>query len=207
MNEFTIFFIILYAIVTPLAAMLWPKRKLVLWVWAIPVIIVYPLLWQRPGIASVIVGMLTLLIFIRALDANALFAEKARNRYALYCHWLLPNISELRDADPVAKRTKRMVRGCLFILAAIGLMYLGKQIELWRTFPYLDDLMMAAELSLGFVGMMEVITVFCMTLGIQFSMVDGFPADFIFAPSLRAFWSKWWNRVTSDVLNRGIFLP
>ncbi|MCW9005874.1 MAG: MBOAT family protein [Gammaproteobacteria bacterium] len=67
--------------------------------------------------------------------------------------------------------------------------------------------MMIFELSSGFVGMVEIITVICMSLGLQFFIVDSFAANFALPPSLRAFWTKWWNRPTSGVLTRGIFMP
>lgn len=207
MNGLIIFLVILYVVVTPLAAVLWPNRKFVLWVWAIPAVIVYPLLWQWPGVGAVVVGMGTLLIYLRALDAHASFAGNESDRYALYCHWLLPHNSEHKDIEPIDKRQIRFVRGCLFVLFAMGLLTLGKQLELWRTYPYLDDLIMALELGFGFVGTIEIITVVCMSLGVQFFLVDSFSADFALAPSLREFWTKWWNRPTSGVLNRGIFLP
>ena len=202
-----VFLITLYVVITPLAAILWPNRKLVLFVWAIPAIIVYPLLWQWPGFIAVVIGMGTLLIYLRVLDAHASFSGDERQRYALYCHWLLPHGSEIKLADPLNKRLFRFVRGVLFVLAALAMLSLGAQLELWREYPYLDDLMMAFELGFGFVGVIEIITVVFMTLGIQHFLVDSFSANFVLAPSLRDFWTKWWNRPTSGVLNRGIFLP
>lgn len=207
MTGLIIFLTTLYLIITPLAAILWPNRKLVLFVWAIPAIIVYPLLWQWPGFMAVAIGMGTLLIYLRALDAHASFAGNESDHYVLYCHWILPHDTEIKVADPLNKRLIRFVRGCLFILFALALLSLGKQLELWREYPYLDDLMMAFELGFGFVGVIEVITVVLMSLGLQHFLVDSFSADFVLAPSLRDFWTKWWNRPTSGVLNRGIFLP
>lgn len=207
MTGLIIFLVTLYLIITPLAATLWPNRKLVLIVWAIPAIIVYPLLWQWPGFMAVAIGMATILVYLRALDAHASFSGDERQRYALYCHWLLPHDSEIRLADSLNKRLFRLLRGVLFVLFALGLLSLGKQLELWREYPYLDDVMMAFELGFGFVGVIEVITVVFMSLGIQHFLVDSFSANFFLAPSLRDFWTKWWNRPTSGVLNRGIFLP
>ena len=207
MNEFMFFFIILYVVATPLAALLWPNRKQVLWVWGVPAVLVYPVFWQSPGIVAVGIGMITLIIFLRALDANASFSENKPDRYAFYCHYLLPHSSECKQAESVNKRLIRFLRGCLFILISVGLLSLGKQIELWRTYPYLDDLMMAFELSFGFVGMIEIITVIFMSLRMQFFLTDSFSADFILAPSLRSFWNEWWNRPISGVLKRGIFYP
>ena len=207
MLDLLLFLIFFYLIATPLAAYLWPKRKLVLLVWAMPAVLVYPMLWQWPGFFSVCVGMATLLLYLRALDAHATFDKSDRLAYAAYCHWLLPHSSEIKIPDSVRQRLIRFMRGCLFVMFALGMLWLGAELELWRTYPYLDDLMMAFELGFGFVGIIEIGTVLCMTLGIQFFIVDSFHPGFVLAPSLRDFWTKWWNRPTSGVLNRGIFVP
>ncbi|MCW8922609.1 MAG: hypothetical protein OQK69_03110 [Gammaproteobacteria bacterium] len=137
------------------------------------------MLWQWPGFIAVAIGMATLLVYLRVLDAHASFSGNEPVRYALYCHWLLPHGSEIKLADPLNKRLFHFVRGALFVLAALGMMWLGTQLELWREYPYLDDLMMAFELGFGFVGVIEIITVVFMTLGIQHFLVDSFSADFI----------------------------
>lgn len=194
----------LYGVSTPLAALAWPRRRLATAAWLLQAVAVYPLLWGAPGGVAVVVAMVSLLVMLRALDARASFGGD-RVRYALYCHWLEPHPTEAeRRSGPIGVR---LVRAVACAAATAGLLAVAVRTEVWRSAPYLDDLLGATGTGLAFVAIVDGVTVGSAVAGRPFFLVDGVAPGFAASRSLATFWSRDWNRPTAGVLNRGVFGP
>ena len=199
---------LLYGVVTPLGSALWPRRRLSTLVYTAPAVAVYFLLWDLPNPFSVVVAMAMLLVALRVLDAAATFgADEGAVRHALYSHWLLTHSDERRPPAAPGEKLLRLVRGLALAAIVAGLLALGAKLELWRTCPYLDDLLTLTEAAISFIAAVDLITLAALVTGVDFFLVDGCLPSLAWSPSLRAFWAKYWNRPTAGVLRRGIYTP
>lgn len=178
-------------------------------VYAVPALASFPLFWSAPGGAAVIASMYGFLVLLRALDARATLRVTSGVDYVLYCLWLRTHASEDRIAAREAStpaRALRLARGVALLAAVLVLATIGSRAELWRHHPVLEDLLVASELALGLMGLVDLITVGG-TLGVKHFLVDGLAPGFAWSPSLSVFWATAWNRPAAGVLQRGIFIP
>ena len=186
-------------------------------VFAVPALASLPIFWCSPGGTAVVASMYGFQVLLRALDARVTFRVapgvpptlRSGVEYALYCLWHRTHPSEDRLVKRTSSRARavRVARGVTLLATVLALWSVGGRAELWRHHPYLEDILVAAELALGLMGLVDIITFVAATFGLKHFLVDGIGPGFAWSSSLSVFWATTWNRPTAGVLQRGIFVP
>jgi hypothetical protein len=195
-----------------LEALVWGWRRLrvlVLILAAVPSLLVYPLFWDHTGFFAVALAMTAAGHLVRAFDAVFGFPEASRKQSLLFMLFLIRHPTRDLRRKLTTPPLRRSARGLLSLAAGFALLGLGQRAQIWRWAPYLDDLLMAAELGVVFLGSVDLITPIARRFGLDelLLFVDALTPDFAWSPSLRVFWGSRWNSPVHNMLRRGVFTP
>jgi hypothetical protein len=189
-----------------IAVCVWPWRPYLAalsWVAVFPAMLV--VLRDHPGPLPILLGMVSWIHIVRALDAAASNTELSRARYFEYVldPTRVPPGEELESAPPFAGERRRLPRGVLLVALFVGLLWLGWQVQPWRVHPYLDDLWVTAEVAIGFTGICDLI--YAMQVARKLPLPPLHDPTFPASGSLGEFWGRRWNIMFSRSLRRGVF--
>jgi hypothetical protein len=200
-----------FAVTNLVALALWPRRRGAI----VPLmlaanVLLYALFWETPGAVPVALAMALAGGTLRANDlAQSLPTDTPRGQFLRVWFFLARHPKDPPRPSPELAPALRAGRGLALVGLGVGALLLGNQVQLWQTQPYLDDLWMAAELGLVYLGTVELASPLAHRAGVteHLLLVEGLSPRFLIAPSLRTFWSSEWNRPVSGALRRGVFDP
>jgi len=193
-----------YGMIAGASVALWPARPRAAAIpWLAWCLVALVLVWPAPGPWAFALVQVACIFAVRALDA----AHSSRGLCRLaYMRYVLDasRTPRLVARPPLAASLLRALRGVLLGMCSAALFWMGSTAQLWRTWPYLEDLLVLVELSLLFTATTDLIVALAWCTGP--AVDEPHDAAFALTPSLTAFWGRRWNRSFSGSLTRGVFL-
>lgn len=163
-----------------------------------------PLATRGPGLAQLIIGLLSGYLGIRmvALGERWKSSQTPPRPAQVLAAMVTPEELFVRAQAPPAGPT--LLRGLGGAAICVGLLIVGNRLRLWRTSRAADDLLVFVEVAVGTWGVHHLIVGLAKLRG---RGVAGLLDQPILSASFSQFWGRRWNRLVQGNLDRAFFRP
>ncbi len=195
-----------WALLLPLAAWLWKRgaRRLAVLPWVAVLACFFCASLPYPGWIPVLTAMGLCAHVVRALEAA--HSGDALSPGGFIAHAFEFSAVPRKVPSRTLRRAEasRYLRRALALGAGLGILAaLGWRLRIWELSPWLDDIYVMLEVSLVFSSIVSLVAATWCLRGMR--TAEPHDLGFLASRSLRAFWSRRWNRNFGAVLQRAVF--